>query len=245
MPLRIEYLVDHRDLVPVVAEWHWKDDGERTPLDFWVRAHSEESQGTKVPSCSVAFLHGRPVGCVSLIERNMDTHPELSPWLAALFVVPEVQGRGSEAPSHSTARIGLRSSATRCSTSMPRTLKASTLGSGGGTFAPSSSTKGQPSRECTSGWARRHSCTAPTSATRIVAVLGAPAARELLEALEQSDADRAALIRRLYARYDSRWLAELLIDLEADDVGEIARLRLVTELGDVLGGDDGRDLPIS
>jgi GNAT superfamily N-acetyltransferase len=94
MPLRIEYLVDHRDLVPVVAEWHWKDDGERTPLDFWVRAHSEESQGTKVPSCSVAFLHGRPVGCVSLIERNMDTHPELSPWLAALFVVPEVQGRG-------------------------------------------------------------------------------------------------------------------------------------------------------
>src|SRR5918994_2240781 len=107
MPLRIEYLVDHRDLVPVVAEWHWKDDGERTPLDFWVRAHSEESQGTKVPSCSVAFLHGRPVGCVSLIERNMDTHPELSPWLAALFVVPEVQGRGSEAPSHSTARIGL------------------------------------------------------------------------------------------------------------------------------------------
>jgi hypothetical protein len=67
----------------------------------------------------------------------------------------------------------------------------------------------------------------------------------LLEALEQSDADRAALIRRLYARHDSRWLAELLIDLEADDVGEIARLRLVTELGDVLGGDDGRDLPIS
>jgi hypothetical protein len=39
-----------------------------------------------------------------------------------------------------------------------------------------------------------------------------------------------AVIGRLYARADARWLAELLIDLE-DDVGEIARLVLVDGLG--------------
>jgi len=31
---------------------------------------------------------------VSLIESNMDTRKDLTPWLAALFVVPEHRGRG-------------------------------------------------------------------------------------------------------------------------------------------------------
>jgi hypothetical protein len=47
--------------------------------------------------------------------------------------------------------------------------------------------------------------------------------------LERSDADRAALIGRLHIRDDAAWLAELLMDLE-DDVGEIARLRLIQEI---------------
>ena len=69
--------------------------------------------------------------------------------------------------------------------------------------------------------------------SRVVAALGEPAAREFLEALERPDADRAALIGRLHERDDARWLAELLIDLE-DDVGEIARLRLIDGLRSTL-----------
>ena len=68
---------------------------------------------------------------------------------------------------------------------------------------------------------------------RVVAALGEPAARELLEVLERSDADRAALIGRLHVRDDAAWLAELLMDLE-DDVGEVARLRLVDGLSRIL-----------
>jgi hypothetical protein len=64
---------------------------------------------------------------------------------------------------------------------------------------------------------------------RVVAALGEDDARELLEVLERSDADRAALIGRLHVRDDAAWLAELLMDLE-DDVGEIARLRLIDAL---------------
>ena len=73
---------------------------------------------------------------------------------------------------------------------------------------------------------------------RVVAALGEPAARELLGVLERSDADRAALIGRLHVRDDAAWLAELLMDLE-DDVGEVARLRLVSGLRESLGGDVG------
>src|SRR5437867_3858273 len=45
-------------------------------------------------------------------------------------------------------------------------------------------------------------------------------ARELLGVLTRPDADRAALIGRLYER-DARWIADVLTDLEVD---EIARL---------------------
>jgi hypothetical protein len=61
--------------------------------------------------------------------------------------------------------------------------------------------------------------------------LGEPAARELLDVLTRSDADRAALIGRLHRRDDARWLAELLTDLEVD---ETARLQLAEGLRRVL-----------
>jgi len=70
---------------------------------------------------------------------------------------------------------------------------------------------------------------------RVVAALGEPGARELLEVLERSDAERAALIGRLHVRDDAAWLAELLMDLE-DDVGEIARLVLVDALRRTVDG---------
>lgn len=69
---------------------------------------------------------------------------------------------------------------------------------------------------------------------RVVAALGPAAARELLEVLDRSDADRDGLIGRLHARSDAEWLAELLMDLE-DEVGEISRLRLIEELRGSLG----------
>ena len=65
--------------------------------------------------------------------------------------------------------------------------------------------------------------------SRVVAALGVQGARELLGIIERPDADRAALIGRMYARDDARWLAELMLDLE-DDVGEIARLQLIQAL---------------
>jgi hypothetical protein len=46
--------------------------------------------------------------------------------------------------------------------------------------------------------------------TRIIAALGVPAARELLDVLARSDVDRAALIGRLHLREDAAWLAEVL-----------------------------------
>jgi predicted amidohydrolase/GNAT superfamily N-acetyltransferase len=91
--ITIDPLVDHPDLVPVIAEWHWRDWNDQ-PLDFWIRCHATEARRDGIPRAWVAFLDGRPVGSVSLVERNMDSRSDLSPWLAALWVRPEHRGRG-------------------------------------------------------------------------------------------------------------------------------------------------------
>jgi hypothetical protein len=64
---------------------------------------------------------------------------------------------------------------------------------------------------------------------RIIATLGEPAARELLDVMMRSDADRAALIGRLQLRKGAAWLAELLIDIESDP-DDITRLELIGAL---------------
>jgi hypothetical protein len=58
---------------------------------------------------------------------------------------------------------------------------------------------------------------------RAVGALGERGAAELLSVLERSDEERAALIGRLLAREGARWLGDLLVDLEID---EVSRLQL-------------------
>jgi predicted N-acetyltransferase YhbS len=93
--LTIEPLGDHRDLITVTVDWHLSQFDTGGDRDFWLDARTEEARRVDgVPCAWVAFLDGRPVGCVSLIARNMDTRPDLTPWLAALFVLPEYRDHG-------------------------------------------------------------------------------------------------------------------------------------------------------
>jgi hypothetical protein len=69
---------------------------------------------------------------------------------------------------------------------------------------------------------------------RIVAAIGEPAARELLDALTRAQADRAALIGRLHLREDATWLAELLMDIESDP-DDLTRVQIVEALRRCLG----------
>ena len=64
-------------------------------------------------------------------------------------------------------------------------------------------------------------------AAGVVWAVGEAGARELLDALTRPEAARAALIGRLAQRDDAEWLAEVLTDLEVD---EVARLHMVEAL---------------
>jgi GNAT superfamily N-acetyltransferase len=42
----------------------------------------------------VLFDRDRPVGTASLVHRDLETRPDLTPWLAGVFVQPAFRGQG-------------------------------------------------------------------------------------------------------------------------------------------------------
>jgi predicted N-acetyltransferase YhbS len=98
-PPRIEQLAERPDLLPVVATWIYQEwwtavDGASVgTLTDLLRAHLVPDQ---MPLTLVASLGTLPVGTATLLAHDVGTEqrPELSPWLAAVYVVPEYRHRG-------------------------------------------------------------------------------------------------------------------------------------------------------
>jgi GNAT superfamily N-acetyltransferase len=57
----------------------------------WLRAHRQKD---KVPYTVVALVEGSPVGSCSVIESDCVHRPQYAPWVAAVFVKPEMRHRG-------------------------------------------------------------------------------------------------------------------------------------------------------
>jgi hypothetical protein len=51
-----------------------------------------------LPQTFVLLVNDDPVGTASLVSHDLDERPDLTPWLAGVFVVPEARGRGHVMP---------------------------------------------------------------------------------------------------------------------------------------------------
>jgi N-acetylglutamate synthase-like GNAT family acetyltransferase len=82
--------------IPVLAGWHH---GEWSYLNpNWSFEQREKDMRLHltddlVPSTFVA-LEDQLLGSAAIIEHDMDTRPDLSPWLASVFVAPEYRCKG-------------------------------------------------------------------------------------------------------------------------------------------------------
>jgi predicted N-acetyltransferase YhbS len=93
----IALLADHPALTPLVGGWHWDEWGAEDPGgsdESWTQALQAQAGRGDVPSVWLAFLDGAAVGSVTLIESDMDTREDLSPWLGGLYVIPACRRRG-------------------------------------------------------------------------------------------------------------------------------------------------------
>jgi predicted N-acetyltransferase YhbS len=95
--MKIEYLADHPDAVPILARWQHREWGGLRPGDTLEarRARLEAQMNRdRIPLTVVALDDATVLGSASLIAEDMDTRPELTPWLASVFVDPAKRRRG-------------------------------------------------------------------------------------------------------------------------------------------------------
>lgn len=91
----IDHLPRHPELVSTVAHWIYQAfiDPDQWSFDAIVQLFATRSMHS-LPMTWIALDQGICVGTVSLFTNDLKTRPQLSPWLAALYVQPEHRSRG-------------------------------------------------------------------------------------------------------------------------------------------------------
>lgn len=95
--MQIEYLADHPSLIPELARLNFEQWGHFRPsetLEDRTRRLEASCGRGGVPSVVVALEDGALCGAAMLVAHDMDTRPELTPWLAGVYVVASCRGRG-------------------------------------------------------------------------------------------------------------------------------------------------------
>ena len=92
----IVHLGERPDHLATVAGWLHGEWGHLPGASLEKRVRELEGQLRRgaVPCALVALDGSSPVGAASLVASDMRSHPEWSPWLAAVYVAPDARGRG-------------------------------------------------------------------------------------------------------------------------------------------------------
>ena len=96
--MQIEYLADHPHHIPRLAALHheqWAYLRPDTTLEERTRRLTAACGRGNVPTVIVALDENRALlGSAMLIASDMATRPDLTPWLAGVYVVASQRGRG-------------------------------------------------------------------------------------------------------------------------------------------------------
>jgi len=91
----IGYLADYPNMIPICASWsygQWSYHSNGT-LEHTLTRFTKGANKERLPFTLVALDNQKPVGMISLWKSDLDNRPDLSPWLASLYVHPFYRGR--------------------------------------------------------------------------------------------------------------------------------------------------------
>lgn len=99
--IRVRLLAERPDTIPVLAVWLYEQWGYFHDHDSVARRTAElkgRLQADRLPVSLVAFESDEPdavpVGTASLTPDDLDSRPDLTPWLASVYVLAPCRGRG-------------------------------------------------------------------------------------------------------------------------------------------------------
>lgn len=97
MKVELGFLADYPEYVQQLAVWHHEAFARLNPsasIEQRVEKLRSRMGRRGVPTTVVALLDGALVGSASLVEQDMDGREEFSPWIASVYVRPELRRRG-------------------------------------------------------------------------------------------------------------------------------------------------------
>jgi GNAT superfamily N-acetyltransferase len=94
--LQVVSTSERPDFAPVVASWLWGEfwRGRGHSLEQTLEAVRVSVTAPFMPRTFVLLVDGRPVGTASLAAQDLEERPDLTPWLAGVFVDPQARGQG-------------------------------------------------------------------------------------------------------------------------------------------------------
>jgi len=90
-------LHDKPEYIPTLAAWHHQEWGHLNPgdsLETRIEKMREYLSSKPIPKMLIWIEAQAVIGSAGVLACDMDTRPELTPWLASVFVKPELRGKG-------------------------------------------------------------------------------------------------------------------------------------------------------
>jgi len=97
LEMDITYLKDNPEEVSVLAGWIYDEWGKLAPGRTPETAHQKVRQtvgSSEIPLTLMCRVDGKLAGTASIDTADMSTHPDLTPWMASVYVSPEMRRQG-------------------------------------------------------------------------------------------------------------------------------------------------------
>lgn len=94
-------LADYPAFIPTCATWAYEQWGKQVHGDFdrTVKAFTGRAQKDAIPFTLIALDGDKIVGMASMVECDLESRPDLTPWLASVYV------RGDYRKNHIASRL--------------------------------------------------------------------------------------------------------------------------------------------
>lgn len=83
--------------IPTIARWHFDEWGYLNPgrsIEYRIERMQRYIADNSIPSMLIAIDGDEVLGTAALVEADMDSHPELTPWLASVYIREDQRGLG-------------------------------------------------------------------------------------------------------------------------------------------------------
>lgn len=95
--MQIAYLADHPQYIPTVAAWQYAEWGHLNPGDSLpgrIERLGQHVGRPSIPTTLIAVENNVVMGSAGLVVNDLRSHPDLTPFMASVFVAPAYRGRG-------------------------------------------------------------------------------------------------------------------------------------------------------